>query len=922
MTTPILLILLVSASTIFANPPPLPLQIDLSSTFEQDASPSPHLLAGVRLSQDVVPLHYNLQLRPIVNLPLDDPQQFTAPGEVTIRLQVVTPTNNVTLHANDMDIDFTNVQVRIVGTSISIRVLTHSTNPTMATYTLILEEELGTVLNYDVTIPFLAKVGNRLSGLYRSSYRNEAGNQVWLATTQFQKPGARLAFPCFDEPNFKSTFNISIGRPDGYHSLSNAPILETVPIPGLEGWFWDHHATTVRMSTYLIAIIVSDFIAVEAAPELSNYDVKAWGPPTLTSNATAGFAATSAAAIPDFSAGAMENWALNTYRLNYLLFIDGETTQNEKWGIARVFAHEISHHWFGDLVTCDWWNDLWLNEGFASYMELLAENATGFDVEAMDRYPLDKFQVAMAYDVGPNTGPVHHNDTTIVNSQPSTIIYQKAASLIRMMQGFLSEETFIAGIRNYLRTHAYSNTVQDNLFAELQNQAELDGTLVDYTVKQIMDTWTIETGFPIVQVTWFPDSILFRHEKFSLNPPPWDPTATQEAGVWYTPIAYTQGSSPDFSSASWVPKFWFEPGTQNQTKILDVATDEWIVVNPDARSYFRTIYCSHFIALLITQLGVDHTVISSNTRGQLIDDYFKVFPTKGWENAQIENALDLTRYLDKEDNTAVWIAVFNNLRPINQYLVDAPFYDTFKTYLLSKITPVLDRLGWEQNNGADTPTKIILRSQLLDWACSLGSPNCNSVAESYAVQLASGVGVPADLQPVIFCKSVSISDSLNLPNQFAVKQYLLEQYQGATRAERFTIFVNALACDSTDYVEMWLNLTTSGASPFSSEHTTTFINRLAASPQNRDVIITYFTDNLERIINTLGETIIGNVVSTMAGYTSGETESARINIFIMRALEVVTNGAVRNSLNNSINTLSTNRAWVADFGAKIGIWLQ
>lgn len=111
MTTPILLILLVSASTIFANPPPLPLQIDLSSTFEQDASPSPHLLAGVRLSQDVVPLHYNLQLRPIVNLPLDDPQQFTAPGEVTIRLQVVTPTNNVTLHANDMDIDFTNVQV-------------------------------------------------------------------------------------------------------------------------------------------------------------------------------------------------------------------------------------------------------------------------------------------------------------------------------------------------------------------------------------------------------------------------------------------------------------------------------------------------------------------------------------------------------------------------------------------------------------------------------------------------------------------------------------------------------------------------------------------------------------------------------------------------------------------------------------------
>jgi len=149
-------------------------------------------------------------------------------------------------------------------------------------------------------------------------------------------------------------------------------------------------------------------------------------------------------------------------------------------------------------------------------MELLGSAATGFDVDALERYTVDKIQAAMAFDVGPSSQPVRSNDTDSLSSSPSTIIYQKGASLIRMMQGFLTEQTFIGAIRNYLDKHEYDNTVQDQLFVELQAQAELDGTIENVTVKQVMDTWTLQTGFPIVSVTWFPDHILFRHVKEKL----------------------------------------------------------------------------------------------------------------------------------------------------------------------------------------------------------------------------------------------------------------------------------------------------------------------------------------------------------------------------------------------------------------------
>ncbi|OXA63021.1 Aminopeptidase N [Folsomia candida] len=922
----------------FGSPP---LQLSPFTGFQEDISPSNGILAGVRLSKDLVPLHYDVQIRPIINLPVDDPEQFTAPGEVTIRLRCVTPTTNITLHSNDIDIHYDDVTVRIVQTSISIRIVTHTNDSSMSTYSMQLESSLDAGLEYEVFIPFTAKVGNRLSGLYRSSYLDAAGQQKWLATTQFQSIGARQAFPCFDEPGFRSTFNVTIGRAEGYHSLANAPLKETVPIPGMENWFWDIHEVTVSMPTYLVAMVISDFVSVDAPTGISTYDVKIWGPPTITNSITAEFSARSAAqivsffenylespyqfskldsaAIPDFAAGAMENWALNTYRIAYLIYFEGESTQMEQWREAAVIAHEISHHW---------WNDIWLNEGFASYMEIIgAASATGSDFDAMNRYPIDKIQLAMDFDAGATTQPIRSNVTDELGGIPSRIIYEKAASIIRMMQSFLGEATFIAAIRNYLDKYAYDNTVQDQLFEELQAQVDIDGTLTQYPVKAVLDSWTLQSGFPIVTLSWIGGSaVLISQEKFRLSQQQRNANSTQANDLWFVPISYATKSNPDFSDTNWKPKFWLDNSTASATHLIFGAGTDWIVLNPDARSYYRVLYDAHFFQLINVQLLSDHSVVSLASRSQLIDDYFKS-AFAGY--VPIEEALELTKYLENEAENTVWTTVFNNLRTPNRRMIDTPFYTKFSTYMLSKVTPALTRIGWEQLP-SDRPVTIILRTQLLDWACALGSPQCTTLAEDYAIKLAEGTGVPADLQPMIFCKAVSISDSLNLPGEFSVKGFLLQQYLGASRAERFTVFINALACDAPSYILGWLELATSTSSPITTAHAVQLIQRLTENPVNRAMIINYFANDLVRIIAVLGESSVSSMVSSMAAYTSETTTSAQLmtvtlfqlRSFIEVALEVVTDGNVRSSLTASRTQLDANADWIATWGPKIDTWLD
>ncbi len=397
---------------------------------------------------------------------------------------------------------------------------------------------------------FTAPLRDDVDGLYRGSYlRSAAGGTageeeevevVHLASTQFEPTHARKAFPCFDQPDLKATFEVSLGRIWYMSSLANMPPKERgtgVPMKCNDAYVWDHYQTTVPMSTYLNAFVVSDFgyresdggddgdgngngggvrfriwsrkeflrrtrYAASVAPRISRFfeDYLEVPYPLPKQDMIA---------IPDFGAGAMENWGLITYRENLLLYDPSLPSRSARQSIAAIVAHELAHQWFGNLVTMHRWGDLWLNEGFASYLEYLGVDAAEPEMRIMDQFVVVDVHRAMAADAWRTSREVSNEVYTpaAIETQFDSIAYQKGASLIHMMRHFLGEETFRRGLNRYLNQRQYDSAARNDLFAALEEQTEQlpKGGLEDLpegvTLREVMESWTVQPGYPVVTVT-------------------------------------------------------------------------------------------------------------------------------------------------------------------------------------------------------------------------------------------------------------------------------------------------------------------------------------------------------------------------------------------------------------------------------------
>ncbi|CAL8096507.1 unnamed protein product [Orchesella dallaii] len=922
---------------------------DLALTFKETELSKTYQEESYRLPLSVQPIHYDLEIRPILDSTGTD--QFTAPGKVAIHVKCFVATNSIALHSKEIEIQHDQVTVVGINPAGNVDVTGHSVDEDRSFYVIHLGSNLEADGEYILTIPFTSLVAtNRLSGLYLSTYQAEDGSTKNLATTQFQKDDAQRAFPCFDEPStaFRATFNVTIGRKaDGFHSLANTErIGDPEPIPGLTGWVWDKHAITVNMPVYLIAIIVSDFESETAPEELYRVPVRTWAAPPLMTDTSAKFSAQAAArmlsffeeyydfeyqlnkmdsvAIPDFAAGAMENWGLNTYRINLMVWFEEENTLFEKWRSAAVVAHELVHQWFGNLVTCEWWNDTWLNEGFARYFQFIGANYSGGDFRSLDRYVIDVTQLAMAYDESVNTEPVHSSITHRVVDQASRVVYEKAAGLLRMMQSFLTEETLIKGLRNYLKRHQFKGVHQDDLFTALTEQAQEDGTFTEFSVKEIMDTWTLQSGFPLVQVSRADDRTLY------ISQERYRPDSSQNASseLWYVPISFVTASNPDFSFSNSRPKAWIDKDTILQTLTLD-STNEWVIINPDARGFYRVIYDDQLTRLIQEQLLKDHNVISFGSRSQLLDDYFRSASAK---YVNIQYALNLTRYLSQEDDFIVWTTVVNNLAPLYTRLTDTTAYEAFRTYILNLVVEPLRRIGANQLPTDSTPIAV-LRTQLLDWVCSLSHEICSQTAnELFSGWLSSpppvdNVPVPTDIQPMIYCGAVAASTD---PANTTIQNFLLEEYGRNRGTRQQSLIVNALACDQVDANLQNLMQKAIDDNPSNeldiSTHGLQLLQSIAKNSAGRQLLWNFVVNSQSDIAAVHGEMAVPNIISTLAGYLSTKSETdlpQQVETFISNYLsqpDLPQN--VINSLQASLSTISSNNVWMDYYYNDINTWLS
>lgn len=486
--------------------------------------------ALTRLYEQFKPSSYSLALD-LVNAP-----ERTYTGSVAITGECLTA-GTIRLHAKDLTILVARVGDTNVTTTIGDNDEISLTSPSIT---------LGVI---DITIDFSGQITDSMHGLY-PCYFDVDGVKKELLATQFESHHAREVFPCIDEPEAKATFDLQLTTVPDVQALSNMPeVAKHATAATSVTWVFD---TSPRMSTYLLAFVVGE-LHKKSASTTSGVEVNVWAThaqPARLLDFPLDVAVRSIdffneyfgvpyplpkadhVALPDFSSGAMENWGLITYR-EVALLADESTAQSAKEWVATVIAHETSHQWFGNLVTMKWWDDLWLNESFATVMEYIAVDALFPSWNAWNNFASQETLSALRRDqlsgVQPVRVTVNHPDEIASLFDPA-IVYAKGARLLKMLHTYIGDEAFRAGLKLYFETHAYSNTDGDDLWAAFEKTS-------GKAVGSFMNAWLGQSGLPLVKVLTTGDGYALDQQRFVLGEPADD-------RVWPIPLGSLNHSMP------------------------------------------------------------------------------------------------------------------------------------------------------------------------------------------------------------------------------------------------------------------------------------------------------------------------------------------------------------------------------------------
>ncbi|KAI4459113.1 protease m1 zinc metalloprotease [Holotrichia oblita] len=492
---------------------------------------------------------------------------------------------------------------------------------------------------------------------------------MWFGTTQFESTSARQAFPCYDEPALKARFTIRFIREEPYHAISNMDPADGSPFDQGDGKWMDVFQESVPMSTYLVAFVVSEMAstgregnqAVYAAPahiaDGRGEYARATGIATLAAihNFTGveySLNKLDQVAIPDgfFSAGAMENWGLVTYRETILLYKEGVTTAAEKQRIAGVISHELGHQWFGNLVSPLWWTYIWLNEGFATYFEQYATDVVDPEMRMMDQYVLLVNQYAMDNDGLAKTRPLSQYAET-----PAEI-------------GWLFD-------RIAYEKRNFSTAEPSDLWLGMQTALEESESTIlgELTVEEIMETWNTNTGFPVISVSRNQNGkVVLRQTRFFLER---DQPVTPDNQVWIVPINY-YNADPDNDFSDTTTAYWL---TQAQaTTDIDLGENEWFILNKQATGYYRVNYSEDLWRLNIAYLTSDNYAnIHPATRAQMINDAFNLAVSG---RLSYKTLMDLLIYLERETDYVPLYNFYNVLNYLHTFVANTDQYETFKKF--------------------------------------------------------------------------------------------------------------------------------------------------------------------------------------------------------------------------------------------------
>jgi puromycin-sensitive aminopeptidase len=722
----------------------VPEQIPAAPVDTHDPGANPY-----RLPRTVLPRRYDLTLEP-------DLEAATFAGHETVAVDVVTETSEVVLNAVEIEIDEATVEIEADGVP--------GGEPLVAKVALDEETERAT-LAFERPLPvgpatlrlqFRGVLNDRLRGFYRSTFVDDQGVERVLAVTQMEATDARRAFPCWDEPDAKAVFGVTLVVPDDLLAISNAAELERTPVGETAGGGTKvavRFADTMPMSTYLVAFVVGPLVATDPV-DVDGKPLRVVCP--IGKEHLAGYALEVGAfalrflsdwfgivypgdkldlvAIPDFAFGAMENLGCVTFRERYVL-VDPETsTQAELQAVVDVIGHEIAHMWFGDLVTMKWWNGIWLNEAFATFMEMKATDAFRPDWQRWVDFGLSR-SLAFDTDTLAATRPI---EFPVVSPEEAegmfdVLTYEKGASVVRMLEQYLGEDRFRAGLRRYMAKHQFGNTETTDLWDALEEET-------GEPVRRIADTWIFQGGYPEVAVARVNGGNKLRvsQQRFRYD-------GESEGEHWAVPLVIGHRAAD---------------GSVEETRGLldDVATEldvsgawPWLNANFGANGFYRVRYSDE----LLDQLVAGRHELSALERYVLVDDTFAAVLAGSVEAVAF---LRLAESFADETDLSVWERLIGGLGSLER-LLEGPSRDRFAARVRALLTPALQRLGDDVRPDDDDRTRT-LRGVLVGAAALLGDDDaaialCRSRLDAY---LADPSSVEASLAAAALSVGATLGD--------------------------------------------------------------------------------------------------------------------------------------------------------------------
>jgi aminopeptidase N/puromycin-sensitive aminopeptidase len=661
-----------------------------------------------RLPSTVLPEHYTLTLTP-------DLKAATFSGVESINVTVKEPVSSITL--NSAEISFQSVTVSAAGREQTATVALDQ-GKEQATFSFTAPVPAGKAI---LSITYSGILNNELRGFYlsKTARRN-------YAVTQFEPTDARRAFPSFDEPALKAAYDISLVADSGDTAISNGPIVSDTPGPG-EGKHTIKFSTSPRMSTYLVAFLVGDFtctvgeqdgvaIRVCATPDkvaLTSYGVEVAKQVLHYYNDYFGIPyplkKLDLIALPDFEAGAMENFGAITYRETLLLIDPKTASDGAKEQVASVIAHEMAHQWFGDLVTMQWWDNLWLNEGFATWManKPLAALHPEWNI---DQSVISDLDGTLGLDAQPTTRAIRAKAETPeeINQMFDGIAYGKASDVLLTVENYLGPETFRKGVHNYLWAHRYANATAEDFWGA---QTAASHKPVD----KIMESLVVQPGAPIITFGKPANGeVKVEQHRFFLSPSI-EPDPKQK---WTLPVCF-KGAQGAEDCQLLTP----------ETKWLKAPAGSFFFANADGKGYYRSAYAPSNYAALVAGIA---TALTPAERVSLMgDEWAQVRSNK----AVVGDYLDLAGALKAESSATVVLSALGGVDAIAlRVAATAEEKAALSAWIRRTFAPQLAKLG--QPSASDTPNTRDLRAELFSVLGEFGRDpavlaQASQIAEQY-----------------------------------------------------------------------------------------------------------------------------------------------------------------------------------------------